>query len=151
VSRQDQRHQFLLRRHHSNPNACLFDEDQRAGSQRRTGLSKCYFKSGKHVGRTNRSQTQQHHSAAMITSDSGDLAKIEIERHDDPPLSPGTDKYRLIRQTPEADLPQVYRIMAACAQWLRNAARHIHIEQQTHSGYANSTSSRASHAAYDSA
>ncbi len=68
----------------------------------------------------------------MITGDSGDFAKIEIERYDDPPLRLRVDEDSLIRQTPEANLPQVYRVMAACAQSSRNAAWHVHIQQQTH-------------------
>ncbi len=87
----------------------------------------------------------------MITSDSGDFAKIEIERYDNPLLSLRMDEYRLIRQVPKADLPQVHRIVAACAQRCRNATWHVHIQQQAHPDYASSTSSRASHAAYDSA
>jgi len=96
-------------------------------------------------------QPQNNHTDASPLRERCDLAEIEIEGDDGPPLRGGLDEYLAIGKRLKTLFPKVNGIRTLRAQPVCYADIDTHVDEKPLRVYDAMTSSSASHAAYSNA
>ena len=101
-----------------------------------------------HAGGARVVQAEEDHAGRLITDESRQAPKVQIEGEDTPIFPEGLCEDRLVRRSLEALVSPVDGIMTLLAQPSHHAKVHTHVGEEAHEGYGTRTSSPVSQAAY---